>query len=282
VTCVLTACSSYLVFSKNMRPYSGRYYATVQLPDSVDWRTQANVVTPVKEQGKCGSCWAFAATTALETHIALSTGKLFMLSVQELVSCVGNLRDCGGQGGCNGSTAELAYNFIATHGIVEEWVFGYQSFDGQNVTCTLLGNETTAGEESVFRGAFAMEERSLARNQSSTNIKGAVASILGFANLPTNNYYSLIHAVATHGPVVVNIACADWRLYSHGIFDDDKATDRNINHVVVAEGYGTDQETGQDYWLVRNSWGPLWGKIQQHVLFIFDYCSRRLTPRYNR
>lgn len=66
------------------------------LPKSVDWRTHG-VVTPVKHQGSCGSCWAFASTTVLESHIALETNVLDTLSVQELVSCVDNPRNCGGR-----------------------------------------------------------------------------------------------------------------------------------------------------------------------------------------
>lgn len=107
------------------------------LPSAVDWRSNISVTTAVKNQGGCGSCWAFAATAALESHIALQTGKLFDLSVQELVSCAPNPQHCGGNGGCTGSTAELAYEFVSKHGMVEEWNFAYQSFHGAKVNCTI-------------------------------------------------------------------------------------------------------------------------------------------------
>ena len=221
------------------------------LPDSVDWRARGHAVSPIKNQGACGSCWAFAATAALESHVSIATGKLMVLSVQELVSCVPNPRHCGGIGGCGGSTAELAYDFVAQHGMVDEWHFSYQSFYGQQVNCTLLEEE----QESLFA-------RILRRTTTTKQnyIPNSVASIVGFANLPSNQYNTLMAAVAFLGPVVVSVAASGWGLYQGGIYDDDAQTDREINHAVVLEGYGKDQETGQEYWLVRNSWGPMWGK----------------------
>jgi cathepsin L len=72
-----------------------------------------------------------------------------------------------------------------------------------------------------------------------------------------------MNAVAKLGPVAVSVACSPWHLYQSGVFYSPlsaggKATD--LNHLVVLEGYGTDEETGEDYWIVRNSWGPRWGE----------------------
>ena len=92
-----------------------------ELPDAVDWREEG-VTTPVKMQGRCGSCWAFASATALESHVAIRTGTLFQLSPQELVSCAGNPLRCGGGGGCAGATAEIAFEHVREHGMVQEWV----------------------------------------------------------------------------------------------------------------------------------------------------------------
>jgi cathepsin L len=107
------------------------------LPDSVDWRTKG-VTTPVKNQGGCGSCWAFSSTAALESHIAIQTGKLFSLSPQTMVSCIPNPKSCGGNGGCTGSTAEIAFSWVAEHGMIDEWRFGYQSFRGEKINCTFF------------------------------------------------------------------------------------------------------------------------------------------------
>lgn len=210
------------------------------LPDSVDWRTHTPpVVTPVKDQGHCGSCWAFAATAVLESHAAIATKELFVLSPQELVSCAPNPNHCGGDGGCTGSTGELAYEYVAEHGMVTEWEYGYTSYRGETGTC-------------------ALDESSQLRKHT---LVGAKVGLVGYSSLPTNSYEALMHALATFGPVVVSVAASGWGLYKGGVFDDFETADNyDINHAVVLEGYGTDEATGQDYWLVRNSWGVLWGE----------------------
>lgn len=212
------------------------------LPSDVDWR-RAGIVTPVKDQGMCGSCWAFASTAALESHIAQETGLLFSLSVQELVSCSPNTRECGGQGGCLGSTAELAYDFVASEGMVEEWRFGYASYNGEKVACSLLDRN--------LRG-----------------VDGSVVTIDGYAVTPLNDYVAVMNAVAKYGPVVVNVAAHEWSLYAGGVFHSmsNKPSSYDINHDVVLVGYGTDEATGEDYWLIRNSWSPQWGKPNSHSI----------------
>jgi cathepsin L len=208
------------------------------LPKTVDWRTHdPPVTTPVKNQGHCGSCWAFAATSVLESHTALATDKLFVLSPQELVSCAPNPNECGGHGGCSGATGELAYEYVAKHGMVTEWAYGYSSFGGKTGTCLL--------HESKY----------------DDYLPNAKVSVVGYSSLPTNSYDSLLYAVAMLGPVVISVAANTWPHYKSGVFDDFEITEHyDINHAVVLEGYGTDEETGQDYWLVRNSWGPIWGE----------------------
>jgi cathepsin L len=239
------------------------------LPESVDWRHRG-VTTPVKNQGRCGSCWAFASTAALESHIAIRTGKLLELSVQELVTCVPNPNHCGGTGGCNGNTAELAYDFVSSgRGIVTEWQWGYTSGMNHSVPACDLPTDNNS------------------------TIHGAIASIEGYTNLEQNDYIGLLTAVATVGPVAVNVAADGWHLYESGIFDDSQfsSSDRDINHVVVVEGYGTEvitnENTGEehhhDYWLVRNSWGPLWGedgyiRLKRDSKAAQDDCRPDATP----
>ncbi|GAX28129.1 hypothetical protein FisN_6Lh054 [Fistulifera solaris] len=226
------------------------------LPKAVDWRA-AGVTTPVKNQGRCGSCWAFASTSVLESHIALNTNKLMTLSVQELVSCAPNPYHCGGTGGCAGATAELAFQHVAQHGMVQEWEFGYQSYHGEAVNCSL--SETTPDGSSMgLRGGVL----STGDTAASTHYTGAVAGIAGYMTLPSNDYVALMNAVAKHGPVAVSVACLPWHLYQGGVFyaplNNTRAT--NIDHLVVLEGYGEDPMTGEQYWLIRNSWSPMWGE----------------------
>ena len=107
------------------------------LPASVNWAKMPGVVSAVKNQGHCGSCWAFATTAVVESHVALATGNLFSLSPQQLVACAPNDDHCGGYGGCMGSIPELAYDYlIGAGGYAEEWSWGYFSYTGStNGTC---------------------------------------------------------------------------------------------------------------------------------------------------
>jgi cathepsin L len=191
------------------------------LPKAVDWRA-AGVTTPVKNQGRCGSCWAFASTAVLESHIALTTNKLMTLSVQELVSCAPNPQHCGGTGGCAGATAELAFQHVAQHGMVQEWEFGYQSYHGEAVNCSL--SETTRNGFMGLRGGLLSTG-----DAATTHYTGAVAGIEGYMTLPSNDYVALMNAVAKHGPVAVSVACLPWHLYQGGVFyaplNNTRATD---------------------------------------------------------
>ena len=209
------------------------------LPKSVDWRTHG-VATPVKMQGMCGSCWAFASTAVLESHIALQTGVLYTLAVQELVSCVPNPRNCGGSGGCQGATGYLAMDFVASAGIQEEWQMGYTAHHGDSGNCTLTSS-------TLLRGGRPLLGR-------------PVATIDGYSVLPTNDYKATMNAVAKTGPLVVAVACGNWHFYKGGVFTDteENVFSYDIDHAVVLMGYGTDEETGEDYWLILNSWGPRW------------------------
>ena len=208
------------------------------LPSSVSY---AHIATPIKNQGMCGSCWAFASSAVLESHVALATSVPYELSPQALVSCVNNSMHCGGDGGCQGATAELAFDLVKKRGMVEEWEFGYREENGEDVpSCGL--------EKAVDKNGFW---------------KKSVVGIEDYVVLPSNNYTVLMNVIAKMGPVAVSVACHPWLLYHSGVFysplsEGKSATD--LNHLVVLEGYGTDTETGEDYWLVRNSWGPRWGE----------------------
>ena len=107
--------------SQKERPADYKLKAINELPTSVDWRTQG-VVSAVKDQGHCGSCWAFASTATIESHAALSTGMLFDLAPQQIAACAPNPDQCGGQGNCNGATAEIAFDYVAkSAGMFEEF-----------------------------------------------------------------------------------------------------------------------------------------------------------------
>lgn len=199
--------------------------SVTDLPESVDWR-QKGVVTPVKNQGGCGSCWAFSGTEALESHIAIATGTLFTLSEQEYVSCVENPDECGGTGGCSGATMELLFQHAVDNGIATEWTYPYTSYYGDSGNCS--------------------------------SSLSSVATISGYTMIPSNSYDDLMIAVATVGPIAITVDASTWSSYSSGIYSGCNQESPELDHGVQLVGYGT--EDGQDYWLVRNSWGPTWGE----------------------
>mmetsp|Transcript_41892 Transcript_41892/g.135592 ORF Transcript_41892/g.135592 Transcript_41892/m.135592 type:complete len:443 (+) Transcript_41892:74-1402(+) len=200
-------------------------------PESFDWRDHRPiVVTAVKNQGSCGSCWAFAATAVLESAVALQTGALFDFSPQQITSCMPNPEECGGAGGCQGATAQLAFNYTIRKGMTSLWTWPYTSGIWKN-----------NGE------CFEM-----------TGKKAARAGITGYHQLPQNDADALIASVQVN-PVSVSVAASGWGLYSSGVFDGCSQQNPIINHAVVLMGYGN--EYGKSYWLIRNSWGPTWGEF---------------------
>jgi len=216
--------------SKVARAAPVNYEFLATLPDSVDWRDKG-VVTAVKNQGGCGSCWAFSSSETMESHLAIATGKLMTLSEQQLVSCAPNPEQCGGTGGCQGSTQPLAFQYIGSAGITSEEDYPYRGSTG---TCD------------------------------TSKIK-PIANVTGQVDLPTNNYTALMEAIATVGPVAISVDAGTlgWQLYGGGVMKGKCGSD--IDHAVQLVGYGT--ENGDDYYLVRNSWGSGWGEQGYIKLF---------------
>uniref|UniRef100_A0ACD5TL50 Uncharacterized protein n=1 Tax=Avena sativa TaxID=4498 RepID=A0ACD5TL50_AVESA len=199
-----------------------RHDGVEALPEYVDWR-EKGAVAPVKNQGHCGSCWAFSAVGAVEGVNKIVTGELVTLSEQELVECARN----GQNSGCNGGMMEDAFDFIARNGGIDtEEDYPYTGKDSG-------------------RCDHAKRSRT-------------VVSIDGFESVPENDELSLKKAVA-HQPVSVGIEAGgpEFQLYESGVFTGRCGTE--LDHGVVAVGYGTTDD-GKDYWIVRNSWGPSWGE----------------------
>nr|AKO90281.1 cathepsin L3 [Tigriopus japonicus] len=195
--------------------------ANVDLPTEVDWRTRGGV-TPVKDQGNCGSCWAFSATGSLEGQHFRKNGKIVSLSEQ-------NLMDCSlyyGNYGCNGGLMDYAFKYIKENGGID------------------------TEEAYPYEGAL---------NDCRYQVKTKGASDIGFVDLPKGDEQKLKEAVATMGPVSVAIDASHeaFMFYSHGIYDEPHCQPDSLDHGVLVIGYGS--EDGADYWLVKNSWGTKWG-----------------------
>ena len=228
------------------------------LPASVDWSAYD---TPVKEQGGCGACWAFASTQLVESYLAIGTGLRADLSAQQLVACGSNDDDCGGFGGCSGSVPELAFSYLAANtnasgGLLTEWQLGYSSYFGMgNGTQTFVFNDDALDAPLMNVSTCGYVVPALQQSGA-----GLLVGVEGFVKLPQNDASAVMAALATVGPLAVNVDASDWADYESGVFSGCSYDDMDIDHVVVLVGYGTDEESGEDYWLVRNSWGVTWGE----------------------
>jgi len=202
------------------------------LPIEKSW-AHLNSFQQIRSQGGCGSCWAIAAIGMLEANTEIhSTQRTF--SAQEIVSCVPNPKECGGQGGCRGATVELAVDWVMKFGNYEEYQAPYM---GSDLPCQSNLNTALAAHQNNSGPSFGLH---------------------GWETLPQNQYEPLMRSIAEKGPTAVSVDATPWHSYDRGIFNGCVA-DAIINHAVVAIGYGQDA-TGHKFWQIQNSWGMSWGE----------------------
>ncbi|XP_055899586.1 procathepsin L-like [Biomphalaria glabrata] len=190
------------------------------LPASVDWRNKG-VVTDVKDQGQCGSCWAFSAVGSIEGQHARAS-QLVSLSESNLVDCSSEF----GNNGCQGGLMTNAFKYvIANGGIDTEDSYPYVA---EQQTCS-----------------FSM-----------VNVG---ATIRGYKNVLQGSESALQAAVATVGPISVAIDAShsSFQLYAGGVYNEVQCSSVQLDHGVLVVGYDT---SSTDYWIVKNSWGTSWGQ----------------------
>ena len=205
-------------------PISSYIYRDVVPSETVDWR-KLGKVTPVKDQGQCGSCWAFSAIGALEGAAAIAvnhswedTGSTTGFSEQQIVDCDHLNQDAG----CDGGDMPSAMQYIHQNGgVTAEELYYYTASDGK---C-----------------------RSNVANIS-------IGTLGGVYMIPTKNETALRQA-STMQPVSVAIdaSCDEFMYYDYGVFDSSCGTD--LDHGVLVVGYEIEPSKNFGYWIVKNSWG---------------------------
>jgi C1A family cysteine protease len=229
------------------KSHNFQIFQATSVPASVDWVT-AGAVTPVKNQGSCGSCWAFSSTGAIEGANFVKNNKLVSLSEQQLVDCAG-IKAGYGNMGCNGGMMDSAFGYAEDYSMDLEADYAYTAVQG---TC----------EASQHTGQIKVTK---------------------FVDVTTNSPSQLQAAVAQQ-PVSIAIQANQlaFQLYTSGILDG-KCGDA-LDHGVLLVGYGTDN--GTDYWKIKNSWGPTWGE-KGYIRVVRDMtvqgpgmCGLQVQPSY--
>jgi len=199
---------------------------SVAAPASLDWRDK-KVVTAVKDQQQCGSCWSFSTTGSVEACHAIKYGasKIVALSEQNLIDCSVSY----GNQGCNGGLMTDAMDYIIANGGVDtEKSYPY----------TATGPNTCEYQAS--------------------NLPTPVATVTSYLNVPSGDEAGLLKA-GMKGPVSVAIDASQqsFQLYDSGVYYEPECSSSQLDHGVLMVGWGT--EDSQDFWWVKNSWGASWG-----------------------
>ncbi|KAL7670880.1 hypothetical protein ACOME3_005796 [Neoechinorhynchus agilis] len=196
----------------------------MDLPDSLDWR-QRGIISPVKDQGICGSCYAFTTIGSIEAQYKLMLNQSETFSEQQIVDC----STWSGNYGCQGGLLISTYEYIQMMGVTSSRKYPY------------IGKET---------------------GTCSYQISDAVALVIHYHSITPNQERKIMEALQ-FGPVAVGIdgSASEFINYRSGIYDGPCDATK-LNHAVLLIGYGSEENCGRitDYWLIKNSFGDSWGE----------------------
>jgi len=195
-----------------------------QLPTTVNWVTQG-AVTPVKDQGQCGGCYTFSSTGALEGQVFRKSGQLVSLSEENLLDCSSNYNNQD----CNGGTMQACFQYVQDNG----------------------GLDTEASYPYTSGGGVDNSECSYDADNSA-------ATVSNIQTIESGDEQALAKALASVGPISIAIDASNLQFYKGGVYADSNCSSSNLDHAVLLVGYGV-SSNGQQYWLVKNSWGTNWG-----------------------
>jgi len=203
-------------------------------PASLDWSTQG-ATTPIKDQGNCGSCWAYSTSEGVESAVFMSTGRLVELSEQQVISCDDT------DFGCFGGDIGRALNWVK------------DSSGGLATMKDYPDKSSTSGEDEDCK-------EDVQKVAHVTEVGYAIPACLPWDSCDNQKESDLMAALVTYGPLSVCVNAVDWsKKYHGGIFTDTCTHDGgDLDHCVQLVGYDTTGD--QSYWKVRNSWKASWGE----------------------
>jgi len=227
-----------------IRSENGKYQIndSIIVPMNIDWRKKT-VVTHVKNQADCGSCWSFSATGSIEGINAINNGKLLNISEQQLIDCSTDY----GNHGCEGGSMDLAFKYAIQNGLCSEEEYPYTAEEGQCQDC---------------------------KN---------VVNITSFQDITSNNEQALKRVVSQQPvSVAIQANTRSFQMYSSGIYSD-LSCGNQLDHGVLIVGYGYDLFHDMEYWIVKNSWGTQWGedgyiRMKRNIQDSSGLCGIAMQP----
>jgi len=227
------------------------------VPAAVDLRTGSTCMQPVKDQGQCGSCYAFSSLAVVEYNTCVKTGKPVALSEQQIVDCAASY----GTYGCDGGWQPDAWAYIAGNGGVDTSV----SYPYKSGTTMAVG--TCSFKAASIGGKVLPKATPATWQNSATYIAG-------------KDVTTMQTVLAGNSTIATGIYASDALMsYSTGVFSDPACGTLDANHAVNIVGYGT--LNAVPYWIVRNSWGTGWGQAG-YVLFKrgVNMCAIEVNAMY--